>query len=91
MVNVGIFSLDAALSHTEPGTEDLNTENQLQFCHQYIVTSGIYFIHTVTHRPVTDLNCGVLYITTLLICSMRQKLCFIPLKYCFIPTKIPFV
>lgn len=28
MVNVGIFSLDAALSHTEPRTEDLKTENQ---------------------------------------------------------------
>lgn len=88
-IYVGIFSLDTALSHTEPRSEDLKTQIQAAILSPMYCDLSHSFHPYSDPQAYTDLNRGVLYITTLLICSMRQKLYFIPLKYCFLPMKIP--
>lgn len=85
--HVGIFGLDTALLHTEATTGSLKTETS-----RNSVTNILWpqsFQPYSDPQACTDLNYGILYITTLLICSMRQKLYFIPLKHCFLPMKIP--
>lgn len=49
--NVGIFSLDTALSHSEPTTEGLKTEIQAAILSP-IYCDRSHSNHIVTHRPV---------------------------------------